>query len=72
MSDVVNSERIPNNVQLSDDKRLQRALEAWQPNYLQWWREMGPSGFQEDLVYLRTAISVDSDGWANFDYVKMP
>jgi benzoyl-CoA 2,3-epoxidase subunit B len=72
MSDVVNSERIPNNVHLSDDKRLQRALEEWQPNYLQWWREMGPSGFQEDLVYLRTAISVDSDGWANFDYVKMP
>jgi benzoyl-CoA 2,3-dioxygenase component B len=72
MSDVVNSERIPNNVDLSGDRRLQRALEAWQPSYLQWWREMGPSGFQEDLVYLRTAISVDSDGWANFDYVKMP
>ena len=72
MSDVVNSERIPNNVHLSDDKRLQRALEAWQPNYLQWWREMGPSGFQEDQVFLRTAISVDSDGWANFDYCKMP
>src|ERR1700722_15449454 len=72
MSDVVNSERIPNNVQLSDDKRLQRALEAWQPNYLQWWREMGPSGFQEDLVYLRTAISVDSDCGANFYYVKIP
>jgi benzoyl-CoA 2,3-dioxygenase component B len=33
---------------------------------------MGPSGFQEDNVFLRTAISVDSDGWANFDYVKMP
>jgi benzoyl-CoA 2,3-dioxygenase component B len=69
---TVSSERIPNNVNLSDDKRLQRALEAWQPNYLQWWREMGPSGFQEDLVYLRTAVSVDADGWANFDYVKMP
>ncbi len=51
----VNSERIPNNVHLGDDKRLQRALEAWQPNYIQWWREMGPSGFQEDHVYLRTA-----------------
>jgi benzoyl-CoA 2,3-epoxidase subunit B len=72
MSDVITSERIPNNVQLADDKRLQRALEAWQPNYLQWWREMGPSGYQEDLVFLRTATSVDSDGWANFDYVKMP
>ena len=72
MSNVINSERIPNNVSLGDDKRLQRALEAWQPNYLKWWLEMGPSGFQNDNIFLRTAISVDSDGWANFDYVKMP
>ena len=68
----VNSERIPNNVHLADDKKLQRALEEWQPSYIKWWREMGPSGFQEDQVFLRTAISVESDGWANFDYVKMP
>ena len=33
---------------------------------------MGPEGFQENNVFLRTAISVDRDGWANFDYVKMP
>jgi benzoyl-CoA 2,3-epoxidase subunit B len=72
MSAVITSERIPNNVNLGDDKRLQRALEAWQPNYIKWWREMGPFGFQEDNVYLRTAISVDTEGWANFDYVKMP
>ena len=72
MSDVINSERIPNNVQLGEDKKLQRALEAWQPNYINWWREMGPVGFQEDNIFLRTAISVESDGWANFDYVKMP
>jgi len=68
----VNSDRIPNNVGLGSDKRLQRALESWQPSFLRWWREMGPSGFQEDLVYLRTATGVDSDGWAHFDYVKMP
>jgi benzoyl-CoA 2,3-dioxygenase component B len=68
----VNNERIPNNVHLSDDKRLQRALEEWQPNYINWWKEMGPAGFQEDDVFLRTAISVDEGGWANFDYVKMP
>ncbi len=68
----VNEDRIPNNVNLSDDKKLQRALEAWQPNYIQWWKDMGPVGFQEDDVFLRTAISVDSDGWANFNYVKMP
>ncbi|MDQ1559972.1 MAG: benzoyl-CoA 2,3-epoxidase subunit [Pyrinomonadaceae bacterium] len=65
-------ERIPNNVNLSGDKRLQRALEKWLPNYLDWWREMGPEGFQDKEVYLRTAISVQPDGWANFDYVKMP
>jgi len=25
---------IPNNVDLSSDRQLQRALEAWQPNYV--------------------------------------
>jgi benzoyl-CoA 2,3-dioxygenase component B len=65
-------ERIPNNVNLSEDKKLQRALEKWLPNYLEWWQEMGPEGFQQKDVYLRTAISVEPDGWANFDFVKMP
>jgi len=64
--------RIPNNVNLNEDKRLRRALEKWLPNYLDWWREMGPDGFQEKEVYLRTAVSVEADGWAHFDYVKMP
>jgi benzoyl-CoA 2,3-epoxidase subunit B len=68
----ISDEKIPNNVNLSSDKRLQRALEAWQPNFLKWWMDMGPEGFQQDDVYLRTAISVEPDGWANFDYVKMP
>jgi benzoyl-CoA 2,3-epoxidase subunit B len=66
------NERIPNNVNLAEDKKLQRALEKWLPNYLDWWREMGPDGFQNTDVYLRTAISVEPDGWANFDFVKMP
>jgi benzoyl-CoA 2,3-dioxygenase component B len=57
---------------LSEDKKLQRALEKWLPNYLDWWNEMGPDGFQQKDVYLRTAISVEPDGWANFDFVKMP
>ncbi len=72
MSSVVNDTRIPNNVDLSSDKRLQRALEEWQPNFINWWLEMGPEGFQTDDVYLRTAVSVDHEGWAHFDYVKMP
>jgi benzoyl-CoA 2,3-dioxygenase component B len=69
---LVNEDKIPNNVNLSSDKRLQRALEQWLPNYLDWWREVGPDGFQERDVYLRTAISVDTDGWAHFGHVKMP
>jgi len=65
-------ERIPNNVHLHENRRLQRALERWQPNYLKWWKDAGPDDHQADHIYLRTAISVDSKGWANFDYVKMP
>src|SRR3989442_2121359 len=65
-------ERISTNVNLSEDKKVQRALVKWLPNYLDWWREMGPEGFQDKDIYLRTAISVEPDGWANFDYVKMP
>jgi benzoyl-CoA 2,3-dioxygenase component B len=66
------ADRIPNNVNLSEDRTLQRALEHWQPNYLEWWKAMGPEGAQGFDVYLRTAVSVDPGGWAHFDYVKMP
>jgi benzoyl-CoA 2,3-epoxidase subunit B len=65
-------ERIPNNVNLKDNRRLLRALEEWQPKFLDWWMEMGPVGYQAKEVYLRTAISVDRDGWAHFGYVRMP
>lgn len=64
--------KIPNNVNLNEDKKLQRALEHWLPNYLDWWNEVGPEGFQTSDIYLRTAVSVDTGGWAHFDYVKMP
>jgi benzoyl-CoA 2,3-dioxygenase component B len=66
------SDSIPNNVDLGSDRKLLRALEKWQPNFLNWWMEMGPEGFQQDDVYLRTAISVDPQGWATYGYVKMP
>lgn len=66
------NERIPNNVGLSENRRLQRALESWQPHYLQWWQDLGPEGTTDYDVYLRTAISVEKDGWAHFDHVKMP
>ena len=63
---------IPNNVALNSDERVKRALEKWHPGYISWWHDMGPQGFQESLVYLRTAVSVDPKGWAKFDYVRMP
>jgi benzoyl-CoA 2,3-dioxygenase component B len=70
---MISAEKIPNNVNLSSNKRLQRALEHWQPKYIQWWRDMGPQGFQDyHQVYVRTAISVDPEGWAHFEYVKLP
>ena len=66
------STKIPNNVNLVEDRQVLRALESWHPGYIDWWLNMGPAGFQEALVYLRTAVSVDPKGWAKFDYVKMP
>jgi benzoyl-CoA 2,3-epoxidase subunit B len=64
------TEKIPNNVDLHEDRRLQRALESWQPNFLSWWDSMGPTLPTED-VYLRTAINVGREGWAHFGHVAM-
>src|SRR3954454_10786663 len=62
---------IPNNVGLNADPRLRRALESWHPGCIDWWKERGPEGFQADLVYLRTAVGVDAEGWAKFGYVRI-
>ena len=64
------AEKIPNNVDLRDDRRLQRALESWQPNFLSWWESMGPTLPTQD-VYLRTAVNVGREGWAHFGHVAM-
>ena len=64
--------KIPNNVDLAGDRRLQRALESWQPRFVDWWRQLGPVAYQDHDVYLRTATAVGQEGWANFDHVKMP
>ena len=65
-------ERIPNNVNLGEDRKLQRALEHWQPHFIDWWKELGPEGFQTQDVYLRTATSVDAKGWATYGMTRMP
>ncbi len=75
MLDLINvsyDTQIPNNVGLSSDKRVLKALEKWHPGYINWWSDLIPDKFQQSLVYLRTAVSVDPKGWAKFDYVKMP
>ncbi|MFT7595747.1 MAG: benzoyl-CoA 2,3-dioxygenase component B [Paracoccaceae bacterium] len=75
MLDLINvsyDTQIPNNVGLSEDKRVLKALEKWHPGYISWWSDLIPQNFQESLIYLRTAVSVDPKGWAKFDYVKMP
>lgn len=66
------SDKIPNNVNLANDRKLQRALEHWQPHFLKWWDEQGPKDFQSNDVYLRTAVGVDAKGWASYGHVKMP
>src|SRR6202008_2324058 len=65
-------ELITNNVDLGDNRALQRALEHWQPHFLDWWKEMGPAVFAGADVYLRTATAVDQKGWASYGMVKMP
>jgi benzoyl-CoA 2,3-dioxygenase component B len=70
MSPVDYTQRIPNNVDLANDRRLQRALESWQPKFLDWWKQLGPALEHKD-VYLRTAVAVGRDGWAHFDRVPM-
>jgi benzoyl-CoA 2,3-dioxygenase component B len=71
MNGINYSEKIPNNVNLSEDRTLQRALEQWQPNFINWWDDVGPVGSTDMDVYLRTAVSVDPQGWAQFGHVKM-
>lgn len=72
MSSINYNDKIPNNVNLSEDRTLQRALEHWQPNYLNWWKDMGPDESQGYDVYLRTAVNTTPEGWAQFGHVKMP
>jgi benzoyl-CoA 2,3-dioxygenase component B len=72
MSNVDIDAKIPNNVGLADDRRLQRALESWLPKYIDWWESLGPVAHQRDPVYLRTAVDVGREGWAHFDHVEMP
>ena len=36
------STKIPNNVNLAEDRQVLKALEGWHPGYMDWWSDMGP------------------------------
>jgi len=65
------TEKIPNNVDLGRDRVLQRALDTGSPP-ISVGGTHGPNESHNFEVYLRTATSVEPDGWRSFDYVKMP
>ncbi len=71
MSGISYTDVIPNNIHLSHNKQLQRALSRWQPAFHSWWNEVGPQVFNKHEVYLRTAISTEPGGWANFSHVRL-
>lgn len=63
-------EPIPNNVNLSQDRRLARQMERWRTAFLEWWSDAGPQ-VGEASVYLRTAVSANPDGWAHYSHVRL-
>ena len=45
MLDLINvsyDTQIPNNVGLSQDRKVLKALEKWHPGYLDWWNRLIP------------------------------
>ena len=42
--------QIPNNVGLSDDRKVLKALEKWHPGYINWWNDLIPQNFQDSMV----------------------
>ena len=65
--------KIPNNVDLVERQApAARARGSGSRTSSTGGRRWARRASRSDDVYLRTAISVDADGWAHFDYVKMP
>ena len=70
---MISAERIPNNVNLSEQQAPAARAGALAAEVHPVVARHGPGGLSGyHQVYLRTAISVDTEGWAHFDYVKMP
>jgi benzoyl-CoA 2,3-epoxidase subunit B len=63
---------IPNNVGLEDRPTLAKTLAQFKGDYMKWWRECGPQGFDAADCYLRMPVAADARGWASYEYVKLP
>src|SRR5688572_19796740 len=62
---------IPNNVGLEDRPALAKTLAQFKTDYMKWWRECGPQGFDAARCYLRLPVAADTRGWASYEYVKL-
>ncbi len=72
MSVIDRNAVIPNNVGLEDRPALARTLAQFKGDYMKWWRECGPQGFDAADCYLRMPVAADARGWASYEYVKLP
>ena len=66
------AEKIPNNVNLAEDRTLQRALERWQPEFLDWWRDMGPEARRTSTSICAPRSASSRRAGRSSSYVKMP
>ncbi|MDJ0948549.1 MAG: benzoyl-CoA 2,3-epoxidase subunit BoxB [Alphaproteobacteria bacterium] len=71
MAQIDLTDSIPNNVGLADQAGLSRTMAQFQADYMDWWRECGPQGFDAADVYLRMPTGVDSRGWATYAYSQL-
>ena len=73
MSAVDYASLIPNNVDLASDRAFAaraRGVASEVPRLVA--RTWVRTAFRTCEVFLRTAVSVDREGWAKFGFVKMP
>jgi len=60
------STKIPNNVNLSEDRQVLKALEGWHPGYMNWWGDMGRKA-SSNRWCISHRLFGRSRGWAKFE-----
>src|SRR6185295_9897722 len=71
MSLIDHKAAIPNNVGLDEGSALAQTLAGFKTDYMKWWRECGPQGFDAAECYLRLPVAADARGWATYEFVKL-